>query len=398
MRSRASALIASTLLVATLGAQPAAAVPQLLFGMCASIHDGPLAFKELKSIGVRSVRTDVPWTQVEAVAGQYMVPSWVEQTVATAISNQMVPVLILDYGNPLHGGDKPKSAEALKAFAKYTTFVVSHFKGQVIHFEMFNEWETHTGHTTPSSPEDYLAFVKVVYPAIKSANPDAVAMMSGISDLHTKDVHSGWVAKFVELGGLSYVDAISLHPYNQPGDEQTPETSIELVDAIYDVAHSHSQGKPVSIYLTEMGYSSYSGKQGVSLDAQADFLARFMLLAAARPFISGLWWYGLHDAGTDPNDREHHFGLFMPDFSTKPAAKMYSIVSTLLQSSRSVEQKVQGDEYTVILHGANPDRTITWYKNRSAPITYLNSDPSHQRPLIDLKIDAPRAPDRVSVN
>jgi polysaccharide biosynthesis protein PslG len=398
MRSRASVLIASVVIVTTLGAQPAAAVPQLLFGMCASIHDGPTAFKELKSLGVRSIRTDLPWAQVEAVSGQYMVPSWVEQTVASAISNQMVPVLILDYGNPLYGGDKPKSAAALKAFAKYTTFVVSHFKGQVKHFEMFNEWETHTGHTTPASPEDYLAFVRVVYPAIKSANPDAVAMMSGISDLHVKDVHTGWVAQFVELGGLSYVDAISLHPYNQLGDEQNPETSIELVDAVYDVAHSRSQGKPVSIYLTEMGYSSYNGKQGVSDEAQADFLARFMLLAAARPFISGLWWYGLHDAGTDPNNREHHFGLFTPDFSIKPAGKMYSLVSILLQSSRSVEQKVQGDEYTVILHGPNPDRTITWNKNKTEARTYLNSDPIHQRPLIDLKIALPRAPDRLGAN
>jgi len=341
----------------------------------------------VKPLGVESVRLDAPWGDIEKSPGQYSMPKAVEGTVDQALAMHIIPVVILDYGNALYGGDKPTSAAAVTAFANYSAFVVSHFKGKVRYFELENEWETHTGHTTPGTPETYLALAKATYPAIKRANADTVVLSGGISDLTIETLNNGWLAHFFQLGGLAYVDAVSVHTYDfqlKKGDD-TPEAAIRLLDGIEKLARQ-STGKLENIYVTEMGYPTFAGKGGTSPEVSAAYLARFVLLAASRDYCRGVWWYGLKDQGNEPLNKEHHFGLLLPDLTEKPGARMFTVLESLLSTHPSIQATQNGSSYSVLIGSGASARVVAWSEYPSANVTtYLSSNPSQKSQLIDLR-------------
>jgi hypothetical protein len=73
-----------------------------------------------------------------------------------------------------------------------------------------------------------------------------------------------------------------------------------------------------------------------------------MLLAAARPWIDGVWWYDLFDDGDDPGNREHRFGLIAKDRSPKPAYTALSTINGVLKSSQVPSEKVDPDGSIVV--------------------------------------------------
>lgn len=334
--------------------------PGFLLGINASIRDGKLAFPAMEAIGVQSIRLDVSWSLVEKSPRHYEIPKWVANTVNTAVAHHIKPMLILAYGNRLYGGDKPTTTAAITAFGTYAKYVVTHFKDRVRYYELWNEWETHTGKTTPGSPRSYIRLAKRVYPQIKAADPSAVVLSGGISDIRNSSAGYSWIRRFLVLGGLQYVDALSLHPYPEPGGHLSPEYAIRKVETIYNMAKRRAGKKPVNIYITEMGYATYSGTLGVSREAAADYLARFMLLAAALPYVRGVWWYSLEDLGQTRSYGGDHMGLFTHSYRQKPAARMYAAVSTLFREYRVERASESRGKYEEFLSGHNNHRIVTW--------------------------------------
>jgi polysaccharide biosynthesis protein PslG len=370
------------ILLGEFGALARAASHPFIAGIEASIRDGKATFPAIGAIGAQSIRLDVPWKLVERSPGRYQIPQWVEETVDSADAAHIEPLLILAYGNPLYGGDKPSTVAAIEAFGRYATFVVSHFQGRVRYFELWNEWETHTGGTTPGSPEGYVRLAEYVYPRIKGANPNAIVLAGGFADLRSTEVGNWWVGRFLALGGLRDADAISLHPYPQPRDDQSPEAAIQRVDTIYAMAEKQVHGRPVNIYITEMGYPTYRGRLGVSEKEAAQYVARFMLLAAARPYIRGVWWYGLRDQGVNPNNRDHHYGLFTADFQPKRAAEMFSAITELLRAYTVEGASRSRAGYKVQLRGSMGEHTVEW--SGDGVMISDGKAALNQRPLLDL--------------
>ena len=310
---------------------PAPAEDHLIVGVGASLSDQDKPFALLQSLGVSSVRLDAPWRVVELSPGRYEIPGWLEKNVNEARSRDIEPFLILAYGNQLYDQDKPRSAATRLAFTRYAAYLVNHFRGRVRYYSIWNEWNAATGHTTPGSPDDYIALSKVVYPSLKGVDNSAVILSTSISDIVS---NPKWIERFLALGGLRYADGLALNPYNFfLGRKGTPELALERVDRIYALALTHSQGKSVPIYITEMGYPTYSGQGGRSQDAAADDMARFLLLASTRSHVKAVWWYGFRDQGLDPANKEHHFGIYDYQFAPKPAAHALRDVTRLLKAT-----------------------------------------------------------------
>jgi hypothetical protein len=316
-------------------AQEAAAEPApapFVVGIGRSIHDPEAATAAMAELGVQSVRLDAPWKSIETAPGRYAIPAWLDAAVDDANARGIEPLLILAYGHPAYGDDKPRNVAAITAFARYAVFVTEHFQGRVRYFDVWNEWDAHTGKTTPGTPDDYVALARRVYPAIKSANAGAVVLSGGIATLRPED---GWIDRFIALGGLQFVDGLSLHPYNfqQPSAREqpranTPEAAIATLERVHSL--SVAAGRPVPIYVTEIGYPTYDGRGGVSRDVAAAYLARFMLLASTRPYIAGTWWYCLRDQGGDPKNKEHNFGVLDSKLERKAAADALRAVASLM--------------------------------------------------------------------
>lgn len=358
LRGTAAALLLS--FCGAVAAQPDAREP-FVVGIGTSIHDPREAAQAMGGLGVRSMRLDAPWATIESVPGRYYVPEWLETAVDSALAHGVEPLLILAYGHPAYGGDKPKSAAAIEAFARYSAFVVRHFAGRVRRFDLWNEWDAHTGRTTPGSADDYVALARRVYPAIKAANAEAVVLSGGISSY---GLARGWVERFVELGGLAYVDAVSLHPYNFV-ERRTPEAAIAELDRVHAIVAA--AGRDMPIYVTEMGYPNHTGRGGVAADVAAAYLARFMLLASARPYVAGVWWYCLRDQGAEPGNQEHNLGVLDAALKVKPAGVALHAVAALLAETQRIDAANESGEERVSALRADGERVeIAWAPADSA--------------------------------
>jgi hypothetical protein len=340
--------IAIAFAAALLGVAAARAADEAPFvvGVGRSIHDSDGVTQAgvasaLDWLGVGSVRLDAPWKMVETAPGRYAIPRWLDDAVDTARARGIEPLLILAYGHPLYGGDKPRTREAVDAFSRYAAFVAAHFKSRVRLYDLWNEWDAHTGGTTEGTADDYVALARIAYPAIKAADGDAVVLSGGISSL---GLGHGWVERFVSLGGLSFVDGVSVHPYNfDRAGASTPEAAIATLERVH--AALGAAAKP--IYVTEMGYPAYTGKGGVSADAAAADLARFVLLASTRAYVGGVWWYCLRDQGKDRANKEHNFGVLDNAFAPKPAGAALRAVALLVKQTGRFRDESGSDDRSI---------------------------------------------------
>ncbi|WP_322094614.1 cellulase family glycosylhydrolase [Paraburkholderia bannensis] len=302
-----------------------------------SVHPGGLApekqeaqLRLVQDVKLTSVRFDMPWKFIETQPGHYEIPRDLERYVDAAKQRGIEPVLILDYGNPLYdGGDKPRSQAAINAYVNYAQYVVRHFRGRVRQFEVWNEWDNHTGGFEAGSAEDYAALFRATYPAIKAANHDSIVLVGA-------GVRKGWEERLAGLGVIQMGDGLAVHPYNyQTADDLAPEHCARTLVELESRLRSLTGKANVDLYITEIGWPTNSGKFGVTEQAQRSFATRLALLMQAIPFVKGVWWYDLIDDGVDPLNKEHHFGLFRNTLAAKPAAAGIAAAAAL-SGSRSI--------------------------------------------------------------
>ncbi|HEX7908864.1 MAG TPA: cellulase family glycosylhydrolase [Paraburkholderia sp.] len=292
----------------------------------------------VKQAGMTAIRTDLGWSHIEKTKGVYDFDKEVDRSVDLANQQGIEPVLILDYGNPLYGdGKKPVSKEAIQGYVNYAQAVVQHFGNRVRYYEIWNEWETVLGNTEPGRVDDYAVLVKATYPAIKKINPESVVLVGAVS---TGGLTNGWFERLAELGALKTADGLSVHPYvYQLPAECAPERAFGMIDSLVSTLRSRYNVR-LPVYITEIGWPTNQGKFGVSESVQAQMLERTLSLAAARPYMRGVWWYDLVDDGDNPTDKEAHFGLLhTANFEAKPAwsgmQKMTGMLANRLGTSAS---------------------------------------------------------------
>jgi polysaccharide biosynthesis protein PslG len=283
--------------------------------------------------GATSVRDDVSWDHIEMEKDHLVMPSGFDDLVNQAVKANLQPLLILDYGNGFYdSGGKPASPQALSAFARYAAFVVLHFKGKVHMYEMWNEWNTTTGNTHAGTPQDYVRLLRVVYPAVKAIDPSAVFIAGAIGG---KDLN--WLSAMLSAGAMGSFDALSIHPYNFGQPVRTGDAWAQDMLATEGVIHRYTSGRDLPLYITEMGWPTYSGAKGISPQESATYLAQMFLLARTMKFLRGIWWYDFRDDGWDENNKENDFGLVRPDLTPKTAFATLKAVAPVVRNALSVE-------------------------------------------------------------
>ena len=289
--------------------------------------------------GVSSVRDDIHWAEVEREQGALIMPERYDHAVDAAIRHGFQPVLILCYGNPLYdGGAYPLSDKAREAYVRFAEFVASHFRGRVQRYEVWNEWNIAMSlppGTPRGGPGPYVDLLRAVYPRLKAVDPKVMVIGGALSG---NAVETGWLESACRAGLLDFLDAFSFHPYcYRQGDRaRLPEEGFlkQVRDSRAVVARWQKRDTPV--YLTEVGWPTHEGPDGSTPEEAACFLARTYLLARTMPWVRGLWWYDLRDDGTDPREREHHFGLLTLDHVPKPACAAIKGIGSFFGEARYV--------------------------------------------------------------
>ena len=324
---------ATLLLAASLG--DAATAREVLLGVNTHVINYPAAQSGLldlaHQLGVDAVRADTGWKFVETTKGVYRIPPAWDQFVDRARRRGIEPLLILDYGNRFYDdGHLPRSQEAIAGFVRFATFVVRHFAGRVRYYEVWNEWNTGTGGYYPGgSAEDYARLFDATYAAIKRVDPGAQVLAAA--------GYGNWYADIAKFGVAARADGVAIHPYvtQEPGDRAAggsngAERSVQKVIDAESIMRRSSGGKEIPIYVTEIGWSTSTGRNGYP-EADAGAIAeRSLLMFAALPYVRGIWWYDLIDDGPNPAHVEERYGLLRRNYSFKPAADAFRSLASLV--------------------------------------------------------------------
>lgn len=335
------------------------------------------------------IRADFRWSLMEdGQKGVLHFPTSYDEfdsVVNWASQHGVHPLIILCFGNKFYDdGEQPNSPVAIQAFAKYARFVVAHFKGRANQFEVWNEWNYNSqAKKQPHVWGDAVAYVnllRVASVAIKTENPSAIVIggTPGGTD-------ENWINKFIQAGGLAYVDAFAIHPYvlkrmhnlnaptvaAPPSNPEvkafiptpgTPEDSMAWIDHIKARIDKTGGHRTIPIYVTENGWPTNSGELGVPENVEASYLQRFLLMARTRPWIAGVWWYDLMDDGSDPQNPEQRFGLFRQNGDRKPAYGALLQIKDILQS-KSTPKQITGSNGEIVITGQYTNGTefrVVW--------------------------------------
>ncbi|MBA1231679.1 hypothetical protein G7013_18700 [Pseudomonas viridiflava] len=301
----------------------------------------------LERAGINSVRDSAYWTSVEPKRGFMRIdPAW-QSYLKKVRKHRSRPLLVLGYGSPFHENHaKPRHPEVQQAFGNYSSFVTRELAADVDFYEIWNEWDKENP-IDAWAAKDYSNLIEGIAARIKKQKQPVTVLAGAVTSL---GMDLGFADRLIQNGLLSQVDGLSLHPFVHCRQEprHTPERWIAWLRWI-DADLRSLAGRPVPLYLTEMGWPTGQGKCSVSEQRQAAFLARSFFLARTLPDIKGVWWYGVIDSGSDPNDPQQNFGLLRKDLSVKPAYATLKVISKTLLDYQFDAQRSQEMDSTYLL-------------------------------------------------
>jgi hypothetical protein len=221
----------------------------------------------------------------------------------------MQPLLVL----------KTSPASELPAFAPQ---IVRQYGTKVI-YEIWNEWNNWPGTSAPegsvASWADYTTMMCATYTAMKAENPDVMIIGGGgvwLTDPHARD-------GIFNNGGENCMDAFSVHPYWAVFKGPVNGSGAKVMAGITSF-HDYiltKTGKDLPFYVTEDGWSTAAADP----DAVATYLHDYFVAAQTVPFLKGIWWYQLSNAG--PPGNEYEYGLMEADYTPKPAYAAMQLVA-----------------------------------------------------------------------
>ncbi|WP_375399801.1 hypothetical protein [uncultured Amnibacterium sp.] len=266
---------------------------------------------DLVAIGVRYVRTDATWGQIEAAPGVFTLPVDLDREVAAMQKVGIRPLLIPDYSNPLYdGGVTPSSPAGIAAYARFAAAVAAHYPQADI--DVYNEFDFRFNKgRCGTTPQCYLQLLRPAAAAIRAASPQAAIGAPSTAGI---GVNADWLDGFVGGGGLADLSAISLHPYVQPAAPESLGADLAALNQKVAAAHG---GVPIPIWFSEFGYSTVPG--WVNERHQAAYLVRSELVGLEHG-MTRFYWYDAVDDSPIQLDLESNFGLFRRPTSFAPAA------------------------------------------------------------------------------
>jgi len=308
---------------------------------------------DASAIGASWIRVDLPWDGIQ--------PSWSSTTynwskydaLVAAADARGLRMLVTVVDPPVWARAKAcKAQEACEpanpeAYAAFAALAAKRYAPDGVHdWEIWNE-ENLEGFATSANPEAaYATLLADTYTAIHSADSKALVMLGGLGMVENEPAKH-WIGAYDFLsgvaaaGGLSFADAIGVHPYdwNDLPQDGEPFTMIDTgQDSLESVLKSNDHSG-IPFWITETGApTSGSGPAagGPSQDAthaslqwQATLAKDIVATETADPRITGLFWY----TDTDLPDSDLYFGLRTAAGAKKPVfAALTSAIATYRRS------------------------------------------------------------------
>lgn len=274
----------------------------------------------MKADGVAWVRTDFRYGVSQ---------SRTDQIVAAATTHGIKLLALVMAGGSL--GESFTTAAERTTFRNHAVALVNRYGDRIKHWEILNELNLNRKCTA----QNYAALMKVVYPAMKQADPEATVLYVGNASVEQDSpTHYGarpYLAAFYTAGGGPFMDGICHHPY-MAGDVH-PYTSgswngWNIMSAL--IAEMDARGdthKP--LWITEVGDpTAGSGGNLVSEAMQAQKVREVFDAAITNRRFGPLFIYSYRDRlNGDNGNTETWFGLRRRDGSSKPGHNIFKQIA-----------------------------------------------------------------------
>ena len=266
-------------------------------------------------------------------------PSQFDGPVAELAAIGVKPVFVV-VGDP---AAPPSGAAAVAKYAQFVGGAAAHFRGRAAGWEVWNEedapkWWAGMPPLDEDHPDrdasQYVPLLQATYAAVKAADPSVPVVLGGLTGNDYKFVQSVY-----DNGGAGSFDVVATHtdtgcaissPYGYYRD--TPGGPISQwaflgYRSVHDVMAAHGEGDK-QIWLTEMGWSSYTGScavgkwagqkaAGVSEADQGKFTTQAFHCLNGDSYVSKVLLFKLNeDAQPDPMDTA--YGAVRANGTKKP--------------------------------------------------------------------------------
>jgi hypothetical protein len=341
------------------------------FGINIHFTGLPRDLKMIADAGFKFIRMDLIWSRVEQIKGEYDFKESGYDSLTLGCEKLGIRVLyILDYSNRLYESDRSVRTDAgRKAFADFAAAAAKRYAGKGILWEIWNEANLEHFWSPQPSVDDYCKLVKACASRIRQADPSGQIVAGA-----TSQIPLGWFEDCFKKGLLNWIDVLSVHPYRS----QPPETVIsDYVKFRELIARYAPASKQIPVISGEWGYSNINwDKSKLTEQQQADYLVRMFLINSYQNIPVSIWYDWKND-GTDPNEREHHFGTVKHDLNPKAAYLAAKVLSSTLASYSIKEKFDLGNEndFAFKLTNGNSEAVAFWTLGPKHNIT-LPIDPT----------------------
>ncbi|MFA6279339.1 MAG: cellulase family glycosylhydrolase [Bdellovibrionales bacterium] len=350
-------------------------------GYGVQVKEGRTSDKELEKIkaaGLSYVRFVLPWGEVEKGQGSF-VWGYFETFIKRLREHGLKAVIVLGGGHPNYTGfiqapednldqtDRylmaPDSPVAVESFARYAAKTVSHFDGQDIIWEIWNEPDSDRFWAPKADAQAYSRLAEAACLAMRKASPNAHIIGPATAEMAGQwgFVRVGFLGEVLRSPAAQCFDALSMHPYRD--GEKPPEKVLKAYDRFYAfVRHFAPKGsKKWPVMATEWGFTLTD----TSEEEQAAFLLRSFLLNS----LSGVpvsIWYEWRDARSGEDDPEAHFGLLTLQGKEKVAYRALQDFLPPLKGAR-IEERVslgQEDDFLLKIKRVNGRKSLVFWTAR----------------------------------
>jgi hypothetical protein len=307
---------------------------------------GPIA-----DAGIRSVRDEVYWQDIEPERGRFEFPARYEHYMEALRQRGIAPLVELTFANKAYdGGLTPYTDGGLAAYARYGVEVLRHYGTQIGAVEIWNEYNGSfcRGPAAADRAGTYARMARAAYAEIKRERSDV--LVAGAS---TAGVPLPYLERLFSLGALESMDAVSIHPYRYDSE---PEGIEDDVAALQQLIRRYNHGKPKPIWVTEIGWGTKSAATGLEIDeaVQASFLVRaYALLLSAG--VERIYWYLFCDTGAFATMGLVHGGA---SHTPKESYRAMQVMITEIGNARFVRREATPDDLYSLLFERGPGEEI----------------------------------------
>lgn len=402
-----------------LPATPAETPPgESIFGASFTPPDNSGGLQQVADARLRWTRVELIWARIEPErdARDWNNAAQLETQLQEITQSGINVVLILNESPNWAlkdgfncGAIREEYFDNFASFAKEAVERYSQAPYNVRYWELFNEPDAATILGCWGDPADinffggeyYGQMLKKVYPAMKSANPDAQVLVGGLlldcdpinpPDLPNqpgvkKDCTPGrFLEGILSAGAVNSFDGVAFHAYDyylDYGLYHNPNWNSSRVSigssAVAKAAYLRSTLEKFGVhdrYLINTEYALFCG--GVDSHTcdpmmqeveatKAYYAVQFMATAMAEDYRTAIW-YSVFDRRNN--------ALLNKDFSTKPVYEAMSFANYLIGSARFVQKYMDANFVVYEFLESKNKIWVTWTRDNQSHILDLPSTPS----------------------